>query len=103
MKRRLSIAAGVSYFISLIFIGMGFHKMYAYKNPTSKILKSVNAYVGGDAYNYIINANYATAFFILAIFCAIIGMTFVISAILYKGNVEETIKNDLWLLNKSVE
>ena len=24
-----------------------------------------NAYVGGDAYNYIINGNYATAFFVL--------------------------------------
>lgn len=27
--------------------------------------KYVNAYVGGDAYNYIINGTYATAFFVL--------------------------------------
>lgn len=26
---------------------------------------NVNAYVGGDAYNYIINGTYATAFFVL--------------------------------------
>ena len=27
--------------------------------------RQVNAYVGGDAYNYIINGTYATAFFVL--------------------------------------
>ena len=27
--------------------------------------KYVNAYVGGDAYNYIINGTYATAYFVL--------------------------------------
>lgn len=28
--------------------------------------KAVNTYVGGDAYNYIINANYATGYFVLS-------------------------------------
>lgn len=83
MKDKLFWGAGVCYAISLFFVGKGFHKMYAYENPDSVLLTSINAYVGGDAYNYIINANYATAFFTLATFCALVGMTFIISALLY--------------------
>ena len=33
-----------------------------------------NAYVGGDAYNYIINGNYVTAFFVLATLFVILGI-----------------------------
>ncbi len=42
--------------------------MFNYSNPDSEFsfLESENAYVGGDAYNYIINAGYATAYFVLA-------------------------------------
>lgn len=45
---------------------MGFYKMYIYDNPDSYYATKINVYVGGDAYNYIINAGYATAFFTLA-------------------------------------
>ena len=42
---------------------MGFNKMLNYRNSnTSYYSKSVNAYVGGDAYNYIINACYFTGY-----------------------------------------
>ena len=43
---------------------------------------SVNAYVGGDAYNYIINGNYATGFFVLSMGLFISGTLCVIG-----GNV----------------
>ncbi|MGI6317824.1 MAG: hypothetical protein ACOX1J_03695 [Dethiobacteria bacterium] len=68
----------ISYLCSVVFLILGFHKMFAY-DPGGTFRDSVNAYVGGDAYNYIINANYATGYFTLAIFCAIIGLTFVIA------------------------
>lgn len=69
----MRIIAFISYFISVIFIGLGFYKMFVYKNPESYVLDSVNAYVGGDAYNYIINAGYATAYFILALVFVVLG------------------------------
>lgn len=51
---------------SLIPLVTGFYKLFAYENGESYPYDMVNAYVGGDAYNYIINANYATAYFVLA-------------------------------------
>lgn len=43
----------------------GLDKMFRYDSGDSYPHKYVNAYVGGDAYNYIINGTYATAFFVL--------------------------------------
>ena len=51
---------------SLVPLGLGFHKLFVYKNSEYYPSLNVNTYVGGDAYNYIINANYATAYFVLA-------------------------------------
>lgn len=89
----------ISYILELVFIGIGFHKLYVYKNPESAYLYHVNAYVGADAYNYIINAGQANAYFTLACFCAIIATTFVVSEILLKSskvqqsiNIEEKMK-----------
>jgi len=36
-----------------------------------------NVIVGGDAYNYIINANYATGFFVLALISTMSGLGFI--------------------------
>lgn len=43
----------------------GLNKMFRYDSGDLYPHNYVNAYVGGDAYNYIINGNYATAFFVL--------------------------------------
>lgn len=43
----------------------GIDKMTNYYNSENYPNLNENAYVGGDAYNYIINGNYATAFFVL--------------------------------------
>lgn len=57
-------------FIGFLFsLGMGFYKMFAYENDNGEYSisdDSINAYVGGDAYNLIINGTYTTAYFILA-------------------------------------
>lgn len=61
------------YGASLISLGFGLHKMNAYQNSDSVLLEPVNAYVGGDAYNYIINANFSTSFYVFALVLAFIG------------------------------
>lgn len=79
----------ISYIIAAVFLCIGFYKMLVYEGSSSGTYSydpGVNAYVGGDAYNYIINANYATAYFTLAIFCAVIGLTFIIAGHLGKAN-----------------
>ena len=52
LENNLKIGAVISYVISLLFIGMGFYKMFVYYNPESVLLYPGNAYVGSDAYNY---------------------------------------------------
>jgi len=84
-----NILMQLSYLVSLIFVGMGFYKMFAYNNPETARYSDppVNAYVGGDAYNYIINANYATAFFAVAVFFAVIGMSFLLFNLFYTHEI----------------
>ena len=77
------IIAIILFLLSISCIGMGFNKMLNYRNSnTSYYSKSVNAYVGGDAYNYIINGNYATAHFVLAVLFAILGIGVLVLAYL---------------------
>lgn len=48
---------------SLVPLYLGFNHMFVY--DSGEYGDSQNAYVGGDAYNFIINGTYATAFFVL--------------------------------------
>ncbi|WP_211284551.1 hypothetical protein [Rummeliibacillus pycnus] len=70
----------------MISLGMGFYKMFVYTNNNdedsyiSDATDSVNAYVGGDAYNYIINASYSTGYFILAL----VSMVFLCTMLILK-------------------
>ncbi len=80
-----SLMAKFFYLISMICMGLGFYKMWVYDNGDHYPYETHNAYVGGDAYNLIINANYATAFFVLALIFAVAGSTcFIINAIQLK-------------------
>lgn len=65
----------LSYLLSSWFIGSGFYKLFVYEVHTSSALQDLNknAYVGGDAYNYIINSERATAYFVLATLFFLIG------------------------------
>ena len=56
--------------IILLILGVfcfsfGIYKYSVYENYESSFLQKKNAYVGGDAYNYIINANYFTGWSVL--------------------------------------
>ena len=70
--------SGIMFFISCIPLYKGYDKMTNYYSSDTYYSLNVNAYVGGDAYNYIINAGYATAFFVLAIGAALLGVGFLI-------------------------
>lgn len=69
--------SSISFISTAVFIGLGFDKMLVYANGEDYPHKYRNVYVGGDAYNYIINGNYATAFFLLATMCALLGVAFI--------------------------
>lgn len=67
-------------FISLgvIFLCMSFYKKNSYSNPDSDSAYSynteyTNSYVGGDAYNYIINGTYFTGYAVLGMGSLIIA------------------------------
>lgn len=68
--------------LSLIPVFVGFHKLSIYENPDGFYGEPKNAYVGGDAYNYIINAGLASAYFTLATFIAVIASALLIASFL---------------------
>jgi hypothetical protein len=61
----LIIAAVVLYLLAAVMFYKGYDKMTNYYNSENYPILNENAYVGGDAYNYIINGTYATGFFVL--------------------------------------
>ena len=69
--RRLKVLCVICSIIGIVMVGMGFYKYLVYAN--SKYGSNVNAYVGGDAYNYIINGTYFIAY-------AVLGMGFFVIA-----------------------
>ena len=69
-----SILSTCSLGCSFFTLYKGIDKMSNYYYSENYPSLNTNAYVGGDAYNYIINGTYATAFFVLT-------ATFVLAAI----------------------
>ena len=63
----LYIFAVIFYIISAVMLYKGYDKMTNYYSSETYYSLNKNAYVGGDAYNYIINGNYATGFFVLSV------------------------------------
>lgn len=68
----LKVTAVICFIIASFMLYKGYDKMTNYYSSEYSS-RTVNAYVGGDAYNYIINGNYATGFFVLAVGSAISG------------------------------
>lgn len=83
--------------LGVVLIGIGFHKHLSYNNPNGDSYSynddedEVNAYVGGDAYNYIINGTYFTAYSVLGagafIIATIAGVGAVFLSVDEKTNV----------------
>lgn len=74
---RYKITSLVSFVLALLSMYKGYDKMTNYVN--SDITATyVNAYVGGDCYNYTINAQYATSYFIIMLTFVVIGVSLLI-------------------------
>ena len=71
------ILSAIMFGVSIIAMGFGFDRMLNYDNGEYYPYEYHNVYVGGDAYNYIINGNHATGFFVLATMFALMGVGFV--------------------------
>lgn len=83
LSRIFLIAMVVFFILAIIFLAKGHNKITKYYTSELFPSNNVNAYVGGDAYNYIINGNYATGYFVLAmgffvsgVICASVGAGF---------------------------
>lgn len=69
--KRFSTFSFIACFLS---VGLGLYKLLFYANPEEYYELHMNVYVGGDAYNYIINGTHATAYFVLATMWAIFAI-----------------------------
>ena len=69
----------------------GVHRLVRYDSGDSYPYKMVNAYVGGDAYNYIINGTHATAFFVLTAMFALCAIGFMVLHYLSRRGAEHEI------------
>ena len=76
----------------------GYDKITNYYNSDYSMLNK-NAYVGGDAYNYIINGTYAAAYFVLAAGFLISGIVCMAAGFLL-AVIEENSKK-IWLEGSS--
>ena len=68
----------------------GYDKMTHYFSSDTYFSQNVNAYVGGDAYNYIINGNYATGFFVLSMGFLISGLLLICTYLIVNAIPEKT-------------
>lgn len=60
--------------IGIIFVCVGFYKKGVYEEPSNRnAFEGKNCYVGGDAYNYIINGNYFAGYSALGGSLIIVG------------------------------
>lgn len=80
-KKICLVIAVIFLILSSICLWQGFDKIMNYKNSDTYTYNNVNAYVGGDAYNYIINAGYFAGFVSLGGCLLIISTIFMTTAI----------------------
>lgn len=75
----LIVLAFVFIIAGIVFTATSFDKYSNYYNSDTYFSRNTNAYVGGDAYNYIINGTYFTAFAVYAVGCYLCGIISFIS------------------------
>lgn len=71
--------------VGLLLVFEGFDKKNNYVNSEYSSLNE-NAYVGGDAYNYIINASYFVGYITLGSACIISSVMLFTSSVSFKNN-----------------
>lgn len=86
------VLSKISFAMSAVTLCLGFDKMLVYDSGDYYPYEYHNVYVGGDAYNYIINGNYATAFFVLTAAFIITGAIF--AGVYYLSKIEIALLED---------
>ena len=76
--------AFISYTLSFVSAWVSLYKLWVYKSEDDFESK-VNCYVGGDAYNYIINGTHATVYMLLSILFTLIASVILIIFYLKKS------------------
>lgn len=98
--KRLFVLSAIFYLVSGVMLYQGYDKMTNYYNSEYSTSNNVNAYVGGDAYNYIINGNYSTSFFVLSMGFMTTGTIFLSSGLIMglinKPNQQEENKSNVY-------
>lgn len=87
-KEKTRIIVLVSYSVAFLFGWVGLHKLWVYtpveEDIYGDITGGVNAVVGGDAFNYIINGTHAISYILLALIFVIIRSTIMVVSTLKK-------------------
>lgn len=94
----LICVAIVCFIVCGLFAEQAIDKYTNYRNSESFTSTNVNAYVGGDAYNYIINGTHFTAFTVAASASAILGMIALVGGLLIWVKVTGN-----WYLDKLID
>lgn len=85
------ISAVILLIAGFVFLGFGFDKKLNYYHSSTGYFDK-NAYVGGDAYNYIINSNYFTGYLTLASACLISSIILFTGSALIKVKIDTSEK-----------
>lgn len=70
----LKVSTVIFFVLAVIFFGKGYNVKNNYYNSELSETLNKNAYVGGDAYNYIINGTYFTGYAIIGVGCLLSGI-----------------------------
>ena len=88
MRTRVIILAVICIIASGVFFGKGNNVKNEYYNSEYSTLNK-NAYVNGDAYNYIINGTYFTGYSVIASAMLICGMILISNSIVITIKIKE--------------
>ena len=88
MRTKVIILAVICIIVSGVFFGKGYNVKNEYYNSDYSTLNK-NAYVVGDAYNYIINGTYFTGYSVIASAMLICGMILISNSIVITIKIKE--------------
>lgn len=88
VRNMLIVFAVVCFVASIVFFYKGYNVKNEYHNSEYSLLNR-NAYVGGDAYNYIINGTYFTGYSVIASATLLSGMILISDSIKITVKIKE--------------
>ena len=89
MKNILIIASIICFILSGVFFSRCYNVKNEYYNSENFPILNKNAYVGGDAYNYIINGTYFTGYAVIASATLLGGIVLIVHSVLLIIKIKE--------------